>query len=248
MAGSEEGQTEMKFYLGIHQARWLAESPVPTFLSANTLRERVRLPTARTDWALDSGGFTELSKHGEWVSTPEDYVELVQRCQSECGMLDFAAIQDWMCEPEMVTRTGLSVLVHQTLTIESYLELMELDSSIPWLPVLQGWTHGDYLDHLEAYAKAGVDLTKLERVGIGSVCRRQNTMRVGFIIRDLASMGLKLHAFGFKVTGLRDVAEFLTSADSMAWSFEARKQKGDPNSLATALEWREKLPPAALAP
>ncbi|MFC4012929.1 hypothetical protein ACFOY2_37270 [Nonomuraea purpurea] len=27
-------------------------------------------------WALDSGGFTKLALHGQWVTTPEEYTDL----------------------------------------------------------------------------------------------------------------------------------------------------------------------------
>ena len=41
--------------------------------------------------------------------------------------------------------------------------------------MLQGWELADYLEHIEMYRAAGVDLTEIERVGVGSVCRRQST-------------------------------------------------------------------------
>jgi len=105
---------------------------------------------------------------------------------------------------------------------------------------LQGWCHGEHLDHLEMYARAGVDLASLERVGIGSVCRRQNTLRASLIISELAGCGLRLHGFGFKLTGLRASIADLASADSMAWSDHERREKsGQQNSLAAALAWHD---------
>jgi hypothetical protein len=38
------------------------------------LVRRKTLPKARTGWALDSGGFSELSLYGGWWTTPEEYV------------------------------------------------------------------------------------------------------------------------------------------------------------------------------
>lgn len=67
-----------------------------------------------------------------------------------------------------------------------------------------------------------MDLTKFERVGLGSVCRRQNTGEITQIVTELYNMGLRLHGFGVKKTGVHDVGHMLVSADSMAWSKKAR--------------------------
>lgn len=240
----------LTFYLGSHKPAWLWDSDVPLFVSDVTLREVKRLRPAATRWALDSGGFTELSKYGAWTQIPEDYAARVRRYQTEIGQLDFAAIQDWMCEPQILEKTGLSVPHHQMLTVTSYLCLKALAPEIPWLPVLQGWTPGDYLDCLELYARYGVDLTKEPRVGLGTVCRRQSTVRAAMMIHDLAvNYGLKLHGFGFKTEGLLTAGSSLASADSLAWSFHARKRPAIPghthkncaNCREYALRWRENL-------
>ena len=51
----------MKFYLGTHQTGWLAKLDVPLFVSRRRLATLRKLPRAVGSWALDSGGFTELS-------------------------------------------------------------------------------------------------------------------------------------------------------------------------------------------
>src|SRR5262249_17744829 len=62
-------------------------------------------------------------------------------------------------------------------------------------------------------------------VGVGSVCRRQSTTDAGRILTALHLAGLtRLHGFGFKITGLRRYGRLLASADSMAWSYTARRQ------------------------
>ena len=189
------------FYLGAKHPGWLTQTSVPLFLSRATFykegKRRQSFPRARGPWALDSGGFSELKKHGRWTVNPEQYVEDVRTFKSEIGKLRFAAAQDWMCESEQLARTGLKVADHQRLSLDSYLELTDLAPELPWLPVLQGWSMGEYLDHVDAYERAGVRLEKLPLVGLGSVCRRQDTVRVGFLIQDLASRGIKVHGFGF---------------------------------------------------
>jgi len=241
----------MIFYTGAHHADWLATAGVPLFVSRRTLVKVRRLPRAVAPWALDSGGFTELEKHGAWTLSPRAYVAEVRRYAAEIGGLAWAAPQDWMCEPVMLKRTGLTVEEHQARTVANYLELRSLAPELPVIPVLQGWTHGDYIDCWEAYARAGVDLQSLPLVGIGTICRRQHTLRSNMIIRDLAAEGIRLHGFGFKVTGLRACSDALVSADSMAWSYQARKNpplwehrglhRSCANCWAYAAEWRSEL-------
>ena len=239
----------MRFYLGTHKTGWLSRTDVPLFVSDRRLRERVKLPRALGRWALDSGGFTELSLYGRWVTTPGEYAARVRRYSDEIGGLDFAAVQDWMCEPFMLEKTSSTVQQHQQRTIDSVLELHHLQPDLPWLPVLQGWTRDDYLRHLHAYAARGIDLMKFDRVGLGSVCRRQSTTSAAAIVRELGGLGLQLHLFGYKRQGLAQVQGFACSSDSMAWSFAARRRRlrmegcthqTCNNCLRWALHWRNR--------
>jgi len=228
----------VRFYLGAHRPSWLATSDVSLFVSHRTLARRRALPRARAPWALDSGGFTELSLYGEFRTSARAYARCVQRYQRDIGYLDFASIQDWMVEPDMLRRTGRSIEEHQERSIDSYLELTSLAPEVPWMPVLQGWGPLEHEEHAEAYARRGVDLRACARVGVGSICRRQQTARAGHILAGLALDGLRLHGFGLKLTGLRHSASFLASADSMAWSYHERRERtGMQNRLDAALAW-----------
>lgn len=241
-----------KFFLGTHEVSWLEKVQVPLFISARRLRKiKAKFPKAITTWALDSGGFSEISMYGAWKTTPEQYVAEVRKWSQAIGGMEWAAIQDWMVEPHMLAITGKKVADHQRLTVESYLKLRELAPEINWTPVIQGWTWGDYEDCVRLYEANGVDLFKLPLVGIGSVCRRQNTMRASMIIKDFASQGMKLHGFGFKKEGLESCWGALASADSLAWSdsavhnpprWECRgKHKHCNNCPEYALEWLEDM-------
>lgn len=242
----------MLFYLGTHHPHWLARLDVPLFVSRRALERLKTMPRARGAWALDSGGFSELTLHGRWMLSARDYVAMVRRYVAEIGSLAWAAPQDWMCEPDMLRRTGLSVEKHQRLTIANYLELRSLAPELPFVPVLQGWsTSGDYERHVDAYLDAGIDLFALPLVGIGTVCRRQHTAGVSALLGRLAHNGLQLHGFGFKMQGLRASYRDLASADSMAWSFNARRSpplpgcierhKNCANCPVFAMGWRESL-------
>jgi len=112
------------FYLGTHQPHWLWTARFPLFVSHRQLARRRRpLRPAACRWALDSGGFTELSLHGRWVTSAAEYADAADRYSGQLGRLDFAAPQDWMCEPAILARTGLTVREHQERTVASYLEL-----------------------------------------------------------------------------------------------------------------------------
>ena len=245
-APSSKPAEGFRFYLGTHHPHWLSQTDVPLFISRRTLAGRKSLPRALGPWALDSAGFTELSLHGRWTISPKAYVAEVRRFSQEIGGLQWAAIQDWMCEPSIRLKTGLSVAEHQRRTTDSWLQLKSLAPELPWVPVLQGWTMGEYLDHAELYDKADPSWRR-GLVGAGSVCRRQSTIRAGALLEILAKDGLELHAFGFKRTGLTSSAQHLSSADSLAWSLHARKSpplpeckghKSCANCLRFALQWR----------
>jgi hypothetical protein len=215
------------FYVGTHQPGWLATAPMPLFISDRRLRTYKTLPRAATTWALDSGAFTELSRHGNWDHgpTPRQYAARIRRYTDHIGHLAWAAPQDWMCEPAILTRTGLTITGHQQRTITSVLQLRDADPGLPVIPVLQGWTPSGYLRCADAYHHAGINLAAEPLIGIGSICRRQATTQTELILATLHARGLtRLHGFGIKIQGLIRCGHLLTSADSMAWSFAARHQ------------------------
>lgn len=239
----------MRLWLGTHHPNWLDRTDTGWFVSRRRLVGRRSLPRAIGSWALDSGGFTELSMFGAWETAPQVYVGDVRRFRDEIGQLAWAAPQDWMCEPWIIAKTGLSITEHQQRTISNLLELRILAPDLPFVPVLQGWTLDEYLCHADAYDAAGIDLTTEPLVAVGSVCRRQQTQGGREIIIALSSMGLRLHAFGLKQTGLREIGHLLVSSDSMAWSYNARRSPPMPgchhrscaNCMKYALAWHQQV-------
>lgn len=238
----------MKFWLGTHQLaqKWW-DARVPLFVSRRGLTRRKTLPEARVPWAKDSGGFTELSMFGEWRTTEDQYVADTVRFRDEIGMLDWVAPMDWMCEPHMLEKTGRTVLEHQILTIGNFLRLRDRLGELV-IPVLQGWKRDDYLRCWELYDSLGVDLEDERLVGLGSVCRRQHTSEILEVVSSLEP--LKLHGFGVKIKGLAKYGRMLESADSMSWSFTARRQPPLPgctghincaNCIVYALQWYERV-------
>jgi hypothetical protein len=175
-----------------------------------------------------------------------------------------------MCEPLVISGgvvagqrfagTHLSVAEHQRRTVLNYAQLRDMAPDLPIIPVVQGWERDDYLRCVDLYwSLTGVDITTVPLVGVGSVCRRQGTAEAGRILTALHGCGLhRIHGFGFKILGLTEHGDRLTSADSMAWSDTARKlrrlsgvagctqaHKNCANCLPYALRWRRDVLAAA---
>lgn len=262
---TETAREPAVFYLGSHQPGWLTKAGVPLFISHRRLAGYRRLPRARAGWALDSGGFSELSMFGAWRTTAAAYVAAVDRYDRQIGGLEWAAPQDWMCEPFMLAKTALSVLEHQHRTVANFTELLELrdqrqstysphrQESCPFMPLLQGWTLDDYWRCVDLYAESGVQLADYPLEGLGSVCRRQATGEIAMIVRALGAV-LPLHGFGCKTAGLVRYGRWLVSADSMAWSVAGRRSPGcapghgsEANCLRYALAWRDRVVDALAA-
>lgn len=226
------------FYLGTHRPNWIwkCEDPmmndnldgIPLFVSHATLREVTNLKPGLRRIAIDSMGFSVLKKYGTWDAgdSPAQYVAALNRYADGIGadMIDWAAPQDWMCEPPMVKKTGLTPRRHSELTVQNYLELKSLECRVRIIPSVQGWHQRDYEYSLQLYDRYGVDLRAEQNVGLGSVCRRQRTDEIRDLVQMMWDYGLRnLHGFGVKTLGFRKYADLLLTADSMAWSYHAFK-------------------------
>lgn len=214
-----------EFFVGTHMPNWLwANPPFPhkLFVSHRRLQRQRTYKPATVDWALDSGGFTELNLHGKWIETPHRYIAAVRRYIAEIGRLLWAAPQDWMCEPFVLAKTGKTIRQHQQRTVSNFLLLRELAPELPFIPVLQGWTAGDYIDHMEMYERSGIDVRTEPLVGMGTFCRRASARPLQRLVSFLWRQGVKMHGFGLKTDGLSLYGHQLASSDSLAWSRGAR--------------------------
>lgn len=195
---------------------------------------------------VDSGAFTEISTHGHYRSSVKKYAESLRRLKSEGVVNIVAAVaQDYMCEPFILAKTGLTVEEHQRLTIERYDDLVrELEGSgIYVMPVLQGYAPADYARHVRMY---GDRLKPGMWVGVGSVCKRNGSPeRIHDVLSAIHAVrsDLLLHGFGIKQTSLKHagVRALLDTADSMAWSYAARREGRDRNSWKEAKGFSDKV-------
>jgi hypothetical protein len=229
----------MKFYVGLHMphhARYFERA----MISVNRLRER-RSPFEVGEWIMDSGAFTELATHGCYRDAPEAYAEQVNRWAG-VGHMAAAVTQDYMCEPFMLAKTGLTVAAHQQLTVGRYDTLYALCRPYV-MPVLQGYDPMDYVEHVYQY---GTRLHADAWVGVGSVCKRNaRPDAIALVLSAIknARPDLRLHGFGLKETALRCgyIRSLLYSADSMAWSYAARREGRDANSWEEAKRWENRI-------
>jgi hypothetical protein len=225
----------MRFFVGVHQPSD-AKRLGPVFVSVNRLsgpfgRKR---PFTGQSWIMDSGAFTAIAAHGGYPEPPSAYAAHIRRWASP--NLVAAVAQDYMCEPVMLARTGLTIADHQRLTIERYDELLACGlGGVYLMPVLQGYDPADYARCVLAY---GSRLAPGAWVGVGSVCKRNGRPEAVLAVLNAilaVRPDLRLHAFGLKTTSLsvKEIRERLHSADSIAWSYAARRQGRNQN------DWRE---------
>ncbi len=197
--------------------------PDGAFISVNRLRER-KSAFVVGDWIMDSGAFTTVAKHGDYPHSVSEYAKEIKRWKGN-GNLLAAVAQDYMCEPHMLH--GRTIAQNQRLTIERYDALLAENTGVYILPVLQGYKAAEYVQHVRDY---GDRLEYGAWVGVGSICKRNGDPKaIEAVLHAIKSErpDLRLHGFGLKATALGSglVRELLHTADSMAWSFAARKAR-----------------------
>lgn len=232
----------MIFFTGMHQPSDADRVPA-AMVSVRRLWERKSaFPGRRV--LIDSSAFTDLFLNGCHMHTVEEYAEALRKIHGWLGRRMLGAVaQDYMCEPVMLAKTGLTIADHQFLTIERYDALMGCSPPCHIIPVLQGYAPSDYVRHLCAYGKR---LVHRMWVGVGSICKRNaNPAAIEAVLLAIKRMrpDLRLHAFGIKLTALQSdlVRRLLFSADSMAWSFAARRAGTGANNPANAARYAKRI-------
>jgi len=220
----------MKLYLGVWNLKHARNAPHFMY-SLRRLKERISpVPFEKLDWIMDSGAFSEISLNGHYTFTPDEYLHYVELHQPP---LFFN--MDFMCEPFVLQKTGLTVKKHQEKTIENQIKIMDLLDNYHikggFAGCIQGWEIFDYLNHIDMLKEQGLILSKM---GVGSVCRRNSKTKILEILRAVKQElpNTKLHGFGIKTDILKEpmIYECLDSCDSMAWSFAGRKANPKPCS------------------
>lgn len=229
----------MIFFTGLHMpnhARYFERC----FISINRLEHR-KSDFGVKEWILDSGAFTRVSTGVGHMPTRE-YAEHIRRWK-QCGRLLAAVCQDFMCEPFILEQTGLCVGDHQVMTTKNYRLLSMEGTGVYIMPVLQGFAPEEYREHISIYGRS---LQEGAWCGVGSVCKRNTDVgQIWAVLNAIRTVrpDLRLHGFGLKQTALQRirVRELLYSADSMAWSYAARKNDRDGNDPNEARKFTNQI-------
>ena len=187
-----------------------------------------------SDWILDSGAFSTIHLQGGYPHPVEEYAAHIRKWKSN-GNLLAAVSQDYMCEPMMLKRTGLTVANHQRSHRSNvYDALLACDTGCYIMPVLQGYDPDEYVSHIRQY---GDRLASGAWVGVGSICKRNSSpcliLDVLMAIK-IERPDLRLHGFGLKITDSSARHNPGTPRNSRFYGLELR---------CTAERWR----PARLA-
>ncbi len=210
------------------------------------------------DTALDSAGFSAMwlwKKRGVQRGIagiyPWTYAEYLDFATSFGA--SWYAQPDLCCEPEIAEdRDAVDYRIRATATLlEGCLQVLyhwhnllardrDCPASViarllpPPVPVLQGWSVGDYLHSLEllnaVWSRWTPWLAPPRLIGIGSVCRRNLNDPEHGLFAVLEALdgrlppGTRAHLFGVKGAALSRVQDipWVASADSMAYDFGAR--------------------------
>jgi hypothetical protein len=130
------------------------------------------------------------------------------------------------------------------MTVDRYDALMREDvGGVYVMPVLQGYTPQSYVNHIRLYGdRLGIGAW----AGVGSVCKRNsNPQAIVAVLEAIRSErpDLLLHGFGVKQTALAVgyIRDALHTADSMAWSFAARREGRNANDWREAQAYAERI-------
>ncbi|MDF5726165.1 MAG: hypothetical protein PUP91_38120 [Rhizonema sp. PD37] len=174
------------------------------------------------NWILDCGSF------GEFHLEIKEYADQVERW-CICGQLDAVVAPDYLCQPQHLRRSNKSVAEHQEATIANYDALRQIINKVYIMPTLQGLQKQDYIRHLKQY---GDRLPHSAWVGVGSLVGR-HPKTIAAILSGIKEVrqDLRLHGFGCGKRSLRygEISQWLWSADTMAWSLAARREKRNPD-------------------
>jgi hypothetical protein len=237
-----------QFYVGLHQPSD-AHHFTHCCIHVGRLGTRQK-PLGCRDLLMDAQSFRILELHGDHELAPTEYAAIGMRVSALCDRLTLVC-QDYMCEDYILQKrfehTGVRFTVadHQRLTISRYdaLHFHASQRGLSVMPVLQGYAAHEYVDHIRQYGRR---LARGAWVGVGSVCRRNgdpSTIRdVLYAIRR-ERPDLRLHGFGLKKTALAWgwIRDALWSADSMAWSLNARKNDRNANDWQEAERYRRTI-------
>lgn len=224
------------FYVGLNP-RWQMYKFLPRGLNVmysaagfwNDGRwRRKRFPRGSGLRFLDCGGFTMLNRCGTYPFTTVNFMNLVAFLRP-----DYYVPLDYPCEPGISRQLGLMTNEQRIeKTVENAVEMVHWEGHVGgrMLPVIQGYTLGEYKRCIDLHVQAG---TMRDYMAVGSMCRRIEDSELHKLIVGISEyVGVsKLHFFGLKLSSaLCDVQHLIYSQDSAvaldAYSADARRLRG----------------------
>lgn len=183
---------------------------------------RTVLPDTVERIILDSGCFSFFSRYAEYPFELQTFLDLAYHVREQSPLYRVVTL-DYPCEPEINRKQHSTNEERIARTVERAIECIDADSSLSWLPVIQGYSIQEYLACIDLYREQGVES---EFWAIGSICSRKGQpYKVREIIcRIKEALGdVRLHAFGLSLLYLQDPQIFgaLFSSDSAAWNWGA---------------------------
>jgi hypothetical protein len=190
------------------------------------LRRPPRLPLRQSSVAVDTGAFAWFRSFSTYHFSAMQFANWIAGVYPP---VSWAVIPD---RPTEDLPDPKAVRVAQVQTSDAIYLVLETLLDVPWswTPVLQGRTVMDYLRHAVDLAAVLYDLAEIYRhrgqtfrVGIGSICRRDQTPEIRRIVAAVAAVlpGLPLHFFGAKLdvlTGWGSRPRTVMSCDSATWN------------------------------
>jgi len=167
---------------------------------------------------IDSGGFSMFTKYAEFPYSVSNYIEFVNDLRDKWPVTEVATM-DYPCEPEVNRSSHKTNVERIDATINNALECIDHDTSIPWVPVLQGYTLDEYKYCWDQYQEFGVSANLW---AVGSVCVRKKTGGIRYLMTRIKRYTKQnLHSFGLTLSSLRhsDVFFSIVSSDSAAWNW-----------------------------
>jgi hypothetical protein len=171
---------------------------------------KYNLPINHDKLMVDSGGFSLLSLPDKKMF--RKYIEYVRKMNPDT-YINF----DISCNPEKLKQYSLSVEQAQQISNENYWDLSELHH--PPMPVIQGQTVDDYIDHIRMMKSEDIPLNN---VCVGALVGRE----VEDCINILQPISMELpnstiHGLGVSIPKLKNepIRNLLDSADGHGYSF-----------------------------
>lgn len=203
---------------------WEGRLTPPILVAASTClvggRLRVRpAPVESARLWCDWGGFYLAMKH---KGQPLESIPITPR--SYCAWLQgmrpaYAATMDYPCEAE-IAADDAAIRLRQEASTRNAIELMGYVGPWQWVPVLQGRTVEQYVQHARDHQAEGLVRSYM---AIGSLCRRTRVEEIEAIVATLAAElpGTRFHLFGVKLSIFQSPWQLhpaIRSADTGAWN------------------------------